>query len=76
MLTALLSWIVVIVGTVFAAIWTTGTDDFGDDEVARIMKSNIQEYALDSDDAAVSGEIDGEEYEKLLYDDDAESIDK
>ena len=76
MLTALLSWIVVIVGTVFAAIWTTGTDDFGDDEVARIMKSNIQEYALDSDDAAVSTEIGGEEYEKLSYDDDAESIDK
>ncbi len=76
MLTALLSWIVVIVGTVFAAIWTTGTDDFGDDEVARIMKSNIQEYALDSDDAAVSTEIGGEEYEKLLYDDDAESIDR
>ena len=40
------------------------------------MKSNIQEYALDSDDAAVSTEIGGEEYEKLLYDDDAESIDK
>lgn len=76
MLTALLLWIVVIVGTVFAAAWTIDSDDFGDDEVARIMKSNIQEYVLDSDDAAVSGEIDGEEYEKLLYDDNAESIDK
>ena len=76
MLTALLSWIVVIVGTVFAAAWTIDSEDFGDDEVARIMKSNIQEYVLDSDDAAVSGEIDGEEYEKLLYDDDAESIDR
>lgn len=76
MLTALLSWIVVIVGTVFAAAWTIDSEDFGDDEVARIMKSNIQEYVLDSDDAAVSGEIDGEEYEKLLYDDNAESIDR
>ena len=65
-----------IVGTVFAAAWTIDSDDFGDDEVARIMKSNIQEYVLDSDDAAVSGEIDGDEYEKLLYDDNAESIDK
>lgn len=76
MLTALLLWIAVIVGTVFAAAWTIDSDDFGDDEVARIMKSNIQEYVLDSDDAAVSGEIDGEEYEKLLYDDNAESIDR
>ena len=76
MLTALLLWIAVIVGTVFAAAWTIDSDDFGDDEVARIMKSNIQEYVLDSDDAAVSGEIDGDEYEKLLYDDNAESIDK
>lgn len=76
MLTALLLWIAVIVGTVFAAAWTIDSEDFGDDEVARIMKSNIQEYVLDSDDAAVSGEIDGEEYEKLLYDDDAESIDR
>lgn len=76
MLTALLSWIAVIVGTVFAAAWTIDSEDFGDDEVARIMKSNIQEYVLDSDDAAVSGEIDGEEYEKLLYDDNAESIDR
>lgn len=76
MLTALLLWIVVIVGTVFAAAWTIDSEDFGDDEVARIMKSNIQEYVLDSDDAAVSGEIDGEEYEKLLYDDNAESIDR
>lgn len=76
MLTALLLWIAVIVGTVFAAAWTIDSDDFGDDEVARIMKSNIQEYVLDSDDAAASGEIDGEEYEKLLYDDDAESIDR
>lgn len=76
MLTALLLWIAVIVGTVFAAAWTIDSDDFGDDEVARIMKSNIQEYVLDSDDAAVSGEIDGEEYEKLLYDDDAQSIDR
>lgn len=76
MLTALLLWIAVIVGTVFAAAWTIDSEDFGDDEVARIMKSNIQEYVLDSDDAAVSGEIDGEEYEKLLYDDNAESIDR
>jgi putative stress-responsive transcriptional regulator len=76
MLTALLLWIAVIVGTVFAAAWTIDSEDFGDDEVARIMKSNIQEYVLDSDDAAVSGEIDGEEYEKLLYDDDAQSIDR
>lgn len=76
MLTALLLWIAVIVGTVFAAAWTIDSEDFGDDEVARIMKSNIQEYVLDSDNAAVSGEIDGEEYEKLLYDDDAQSIDK
>ena len=76
MLTALLLWIAVIVGMVFAAAWTIDSDDFGDDEVARIMKSNIQEYVLDSDDAAVSGEIDGDEYEKLLYDDNAESIDK
>ena len=76
MLTALLLWIAVIVGTVFAAAWTIDSDDFGDDEVARIMKSNIQEYVLDSDDAAVSGEIDGDEYEKLVYDDNAESIDK
>lgn len=76
MLTALLLWIAVIVGTVFAAAWTIDSDDFGDDEVARIMKSNIQEYVLDSDDAAASGEIDGEEYEKLLYDDNAESIDR
>lgn len=76
MLTALLLWIAVIVGTVFAAAWTIDSEDFGDDEVARIMKSNIQEYVLDSDDAAASGEIDGEEYEKLLYDDNAESIDR
>lgn len=76
MLTALLLWIAVIVGTVFAAAWTIDSEDFGDDEVARIMKSNIQEYVLDSDDAAVSSEIDGEEYEKLLYDDNAESIDR
>lgn len=34
MLTALLLWIAVIVGTVFAAAWTIDSEDFGDDEVA------------------------------------------
>lgn len=75
MLTALVAWIMVIVGTVFAAVKTIDSDDFGDKEVARIMKSNIKEYTIGDADA-VSGEMDGEEYDKLLYDDEAQSIDK
>lgn len=75
MLTALFAWILVIIGTVFAALWTIDSDESGDAEVARIMRKGINEHVLDAGDA-VSGEIDGEEYEKLLYDTEASSIDK
>lgn len=75
MLAALFAWILLIIGTVFAAVWTIDSDDFGDEEVARIMKYDIKEHVVDSEDA-VSGEIDGEEYDKLLYDSDAQSVDK
>ncbi len=75
MLSALFAWILIIIGTVFAALWSIESEDFGDAEVARIMRKGINEHVLDAGDA-VSGEIDGEEYEKLLYDSEADSIDK
>lgn len=75
MLTALFAWIMVIIGTVFAAVWTIDSEDFGDDEVTRIMKSGIKEHVIGSDDA-ISDEMDSEEYEKLLYDNGVQSIDE
>lgn len=75
MLTALFAWIMIIIGTVFAALWSIESEDFGDAEVARIMRNDVKGHVLDAGDA-VSGEIDGEGYEKLLYDSAASSIDK
>ncbi len=75
MLTALFVWILVIIGTVFAAIDTIGSEGFGNDEVVRIMKSDMTEQIIDADDAILD-EMNGEEYEKLLYDSNAASIDK
>lgn len=75
MLSALIAWILIIIGTVFAGLKSLDADGFSDDEVARIMKSDIHEYIVGAE-GSDSETMDGEEYEKLLHDDTAQSIDK